>query len=171
MMASGEIRLSTMTMRQMPVLAQSQQHTNCVNNIVRVAQGVIGAAQAIAGAVQAIEGAAQFGAGILGAPETGGASLLVVPGGAANAIYGSAAVIDGGLLIQAAFNGSGDPSTTFGLIGQQYGGENGQLAGETANIGGLAGIATISNSAARTANFALAVAGQIAGTASAICGQ
>src|SRR5216684_559723 len=100
MMASGEIRLSTMTMRQMPVLAQSQQHTNCVNNIVRVAQGVIGAAQAIAGAVQAIEGAAQFGAGILGAPETGGASLLVVPGGAANAIYGSAAVIDGGLLIQ-----------------------------------------------------------------------
>jgi hypothetical protein len=41
-LASGEIRLSIMTMRQMPVLAQSQQPGKCFNGSIGVSGSLMG---------------------------------------------------------------------------------------------------------------------------------
>lgn len=115
---------------------QSNPSRSCVSPTVRVVQGVVGGIQVIAAAVQAVGGAVEAIAGVVGAPETGGVSLLAVGGGVANTTLGSAAVLDGGKLVYAAFTGSGNVQSTFGQIGQQYGGETGGGLGELANIVG-----------------------------------
>jgi hypothetical protein len=104
--------------------------------------------------VQAVGGAATAIAGVIGTPETGGVSLLAVSGGAANLTLGSAAVLDGGKLVYAAFTGSGNVQSTFGQIGQQYGGETGSRLGELANIAGQ--VISAATSPAETADAAVA---------------
>jgi RHS repeat-associated protein len=136
------------------------KQTECLRSGVRVAQGIMGAVQFVAGGVQAIEGTVQTGAGILAAPETGGVSLLAVPSGAANAALGSAALLDGGMMFMSAVRGSGDPPTTFGLIGQQYGGESGRQTGDLANIAALTAALASGTSASRAGTLASAIAAQ-----------
>lgn len=126
-------------------------------------QGVVGAVQAGAGLVQAVAGVVDAGASILAAPETLGGSLLALPGGLANATYGASAILDGSQLMMAAWNGSGGPSTTFGSIGQQYGGQLGSQAGQT--IGALGGIilAAQQPTTSRLATVGIAIASLAAG--------
>jgi len=139
-----------------------------VNIASRIAQGALGLAQAIAGTAQAVEGAGQTLFGVAGAPETGGVSLLAVPGGLLNLSLGSAAAFDGANLVYAAINGYGNPQSAFGQIGQTYGGEYGALAGEGVNLAGAVAAMATGNPQGRAVNFGLTVL-QVA--VSAACGS
>ena len=155
----------------------NQQQTarkSCVSPAVRVVQGIVGGIQVIAGAVQAVGGVADAIGGVVAAPETGGVSLLAVSGGVANLTLGSAAVLDGGKLVYAAFTGSGDVQSTFGQIGQEYGGEMGGQLGEMANLAGQVISAAMSpegTADAAAANAAMNGLSNVAPNAGTICGD
>lgn len=128
----------------------------------------------VAGFVQATGGVVEAGAGVFGAPETGGASLLAVPGGAANATLGSSAILDGGKLVYAAFTGAGNVRSTFSQIGQQYGGETGSRVGELSNLLGQVvswALSPAQTADAAAANAAMSGLSNTLPNAGTLCGQ
>lgn len=137
---------------------------------IRIAQASIGLVQLAAGGVQAVEGVFQAGAGLFAAPASVGGSLLVVAGGVVNTVVGSAAVLDGGMMISSAVSGSGDPATTFGLAGQRYGGEIGGQVGELVNIGALTAALAAGTKNSRIGTLASAIAAQALSNVCAISG-
>jgi hypothetical protein len=153
-------RLPTTARRSLLLQQTSPQKRPCLSPIVRVAQEIVGGAQVVGGLLQTVGGVVEAGAGVIGAPESGGTSLLAVPGGVANATLGSASVLDGAKLLYAAATGSGNTQSTFSQIGQQYGGEAGGKVGELANL--LGQVLSWASSPAKTAEAAIANTGTTA---------
>ena len=139
-----------------------EEEASCANRAVRASQLLVGGAMVIGGAAQTLAGISQAVGGIGGAPATAGVSLSLVGLGTANAAYGASAVLDGGLMVQSAINGSGDSPTIFRLIGSRYGGDLGGQMGDMVGLGGFVALAAHSNARAITrTNLVLDVVAQV----------
>ena len=173
LVASGKSRRSPTTARRAHLLPQ-RNPKSCVSPAVRGAQGVVGAGEAIGGLVQSIGGAADILASVVGAPETGGASLLRIAPGAASLTLGAATLGDGLSLIHAAFTGSGNAPTLEGSIGQQYGGTTGEQVGDLVGVGGQVVSAALSpagTAETAAANAAMMALSNVLPNAGTVCGQ